>query len=241
MAMDLSQAEYWKQAWVRHLEAYLAAPPRCGYWLASQFPCSRLRILEIAGGSCRDSRHLATLGGDVVGSDFEQETLDHLARRFPDSRLKLQREDAFALSLPSKSVDLSFHNGFWICFRDDERLCALIREQARVTRRHMVALVHNRENQALVRSFGERARNDALYDVRFFQRDELAPLLHQAGIRYRALRLFKFGGRIDVLYSRRLRGLPNPFVRLAPLVVPRLYEGLSWREAERIACVVELE
>jgi hypothetical protein len=240
MKDHLIQAEFWEGSWARHMEEYLAAPPRCGYWLAARFPDSRLGVLEIAGGSCRDSRYLAERGYDAIGSDFEPRTLDFLARRFPGSPLKLRREDAFALSLPDRSIDLTFHNGFWICFSDDDVLRRLICEQARVTRQHMVAIVHNTENAENRRIFRERAKTDPLYDVRFFHAEEIEALIRSAGIGFRSLRLYKFGGRIDGLLKRRLRGLPNPLAPFAPAMIPFLYEGQSWPETERIACVVDL-
>jgi len=48
---------FWSDAWVRHIESYLAAPPRCGIWLMTNYGKNH-SILECAGGSCRDSRYL---------------------------------------------------------------------------------------------------------------------------------------------------------------------------------------
>ena len=53
---------FWEDAWVRHLEQYLSTPPRAGLWLAARFPLAAWRVLELAGGSCRDSRYLAEQG-----------------------------------------------------------------------------------------------------------------------------------------------------------------------------------
>lgn len=234
MHEPLQQQAFWEDAWVRHLEQYLATPPRAGLWLAARFPLAGWRVLEIAGGSCRDSRHLAERGVDAIGSDFDQKTLDYLAQRFPASPLKLAREDASALSLPDAAVDLSVHNGFWILFGDDARIAALLREQARVTRRVLVALVHNADNPRVVAAFSRKAKTDPLYDIRFFRRDELPALVHAAGVRFRHLRLEKFGGPVD-----RLLALPGPPGRWARAVVPRLYRWLPWSQVERIALVLE--
>lgn len=231
----LQQQGFWEQAWVRHLEQYLQAPPRAGLWLASRFALAGWRVLEIAGGSCRDSRHLAERGVDAIGSDFDQKTLDYLAQRFPNSPLRLAREDAAALSLPDRSVDLSVHNGFWVLFADDARIVALLREQARVTRRVLVALVHNADNPRLVQAFRRKAASDPLYDIRFFRRGELASLVAAAGLRPRALHIEKFGGPVD-----RLLGWPGVLGAAARVLVPRLYRLLPWRYVERVALVVEL-
>jgi SAM-dependent methyltransferase len=235
-----SQAEYWQDAWVRHIDAYLAAPPRCGYWVAATFGRERPTVLEIAGGSCRDSRFLAERSWDAVGTDFEQRTLDYLRYRFPASRLRLEREDAFRLSLRDKSVDLTFHNGFWVLFRDDNKIHALLQEQARVTRKYVVALMHNAENAQLAGSFGRLSQRDSLYDIRFFHRDEIRDLVNASGLRYKSLALHKFGGRMDVFFGPHLKGLRNPLRPVARHFVPRLYPYQSWQETERIACVIEL-
>jgi len=226
---------FWEEAWVRHLEQYLVTPPRAGLWLRSRFALQGWRVLEIAGGSCRDSRYLAEQGIDAIGSDFDQKTLDYLAQRFPNSPLTLAREDAAAMSLPDRSVDLSVHNGFWVLFSDDVRIVALLREQARVTRRVLVALVHNADNLRVVAAFARKAKTDPLYDIRFFRRAELVPLVQAAGLTPRALHIEKFGGPVD-----RLLALPGVFGRIARAVVPRLYRFLPWSHVERIALVLEL-
>ncbi|MFN0186995.1 MAG: class I SAM-dependent methyltransferase [Aquabacterium sp.] len=233
----LAQQAFWEQAWVRHLEAYLAQPPRAGLWLVARFGLPRLRgwtVLELAGGSCRDARHLARLGVRAIGSDFDQRTLDYLAQRFPGDALTLQREDAAALSLADGAVDLSLHNGFWVLFSDDDRIAALLREQARVTRGVLVALVHNAGNPRQRAAFARKAQDDPLYDIRFFTPDELLALVAASGIAAARVRIEKFGGPID-----RLLRLPGPFRRPMQWLVPRLYRWLPWRQVERIALVIE--
>jgi SAM-dependent methyltransferase len=232
----LQRQGFWEEAWVRHLEQYLAAPPRAGLWLHRRFPMLRhWSVLEIAGGSCRDSRYLAEMGVRATGSDFDQKTLDYLAQRFPGSPLALKREDAATLSLPDQAVDLTVHNGFWVLFGDDVQVAALLREQARVTRRVLVALVHNADNPRQVAAFERKAKADPLYDIRFFRRSELSPLVQSAGLRPVRMTIEKFGGPVD-----RLLTLPGAWGRLARQVVPRLYRWLPWRHVERIALVLEL-
>lgn len=241
MSNHLSSESFWQDAWMLHIEAYLTAPPRCGYWLAAMFPDKRLRIIEIACGSGRDSRYLAVRGYAASGTDFDGQTLDYLSRRFPDSPLQLYREDAFGFSFPDKSFDLSFSNGFWVCFRDDRQLHLLIREQERITRRYLIALVHNAENDALIAQFREKGKSDPLYDVRFFHRDELRRIIDSSGIRYKRIEFRKFGGPVDLLYATRIKRMPNLLKGVAHHIVPRLYRLQSWKSTERIACIVELE
>lgn len=234
MVHDMQSQRFWENAWVRHLEQYLATPPRAGMWLAARFPLAGWSVLEIAGGSCRDSRYLADQGVDAMGSDFDQKTLDYLRQRFPNSPLKLMREDALQLSLPDAAVDLSMHNGFWVLIADDAKIVALLREQARVTRRVLVAMVHNADNPRVVSAFARKARTDPLYDIRFFRRTELPALVRAADLHPRAIRIEKFGGPVD-----RMLALPGPLGRWAAALVPCLYRFVPWRFVERVALVIE--
>lgn len=234
MNPELQAQGFWEEAWTRHVEGYLKAPPRAGMWLRWRFALRPWRVLEIAGGSCRDSRHLAEHGVAAVGTDFDAKTLAYLAHRFPSSPLPLQREDASALSFADRSFDLSFHNGFWVLFDDDARILALLREQARVTRRAVVALVHNAENGELRTRFARQAASDALYDIRFFSRDDLARLVRAAGVEAQAVRFEKFGGPVDSLLA-----LPGALAAPASWLVPRLYRFVPWSRVERIALVIE--
>ena len=236
MHEGLQRQGFWEEAWVRHLEQYLAAPPRAGLWLRWRFPLPPWSVLEIAGGSCRDSRYLAEQGVPATGSDFDQKTLDYLRQRFPGSPLALKREDAAALALPDRAFDLTVHNGFWVLFGDDARIGALLREQARVTRRVLVALVHNADNPRQVAAFARKAVSDPLYDIRFFRRGELLPLVQAAGLRPSRVTIEKFGGPVD-----RLLALPGAWGRVARRLVPRLYRWLPWQHVERLALVLEFK
>lgn len=235
MNEQLQRKSFWEDAWTRHIEQYLSTSPRTGFWLEHHFPVRDWRVLEIAGGSCRDSRYLAEQGVDAIGSDFDQKTLDYLIERFPNSPLKLAREDASALSFPDKNLDLTIHNGFWVLFSDDTKIAALLREQARVTRHVLIALVHNAENPRIVAAFANKARIDPLYDIRFFHRAEILDLAKAADLVNHRVRLEKFGGPID-----RLLSLPAGLGFVAKMIVPRLYRFLPWRYVERIALVIEL-
>ncbi len=241
MSGHFSSESYWAGAWLRHLETYLAAAPRCGYWLAAMFPDKKLTFIEIACGSARDSRYLAEKGYSAVAIDFDSQTIEYLKRRFPNSPLQLFREDAFKLSFPDKSFDVSFSNGFWVLFWNDHEICRLLREQARVTRRYCVTLVHNARNARLIKDFTRKADTDSLYGIRFFQVGELRRIVDSSGVKYKTLRFSKFGGPVDLLYSSRIAGVPNPLKRIAPGIVPRLYRLQSWRNTERIACLIELD
>lgn len=241
MSKIMEVEDYWSDAWTRHVEAYLATAPRFGYWLARRYPKALgYSFMEIAGGSCRDSQHLAETGFNAVGTDFDEKTLDYLRKRFPDAAGRTRREDAFAFALDDSSVDVTFSNGFWVLFEDDEKVLALLREQVRVSRRHAVFSLQNSENPGLIRQFAAKARTDNLYDIRFYGRDEIVDLVQRSGVTYKSLSLRKFGGIIDILYQPRIKGLPNPFSRIAHQIVPHLYALFPWSRTERVVCILDL-
>jgi len=225
---------FWSEVWSRYLETYLNAPPRCGFWISSFFS-KRYSILEIAAGSCRDSIYLSSIGYNVVALDFDSKTLNYLAKRFTNLPLLFVVGDAFALPFENKSFDISFSNGFWICFDDNHSLHLLIREQARVTKKYLITFVHNMDNEFLMKLFREKSLHDPLYNIRFFTRNELVKIVKESGVSFRSISFYKFGGPADLLYS--LKSLRF----IARLFVPKIYKLQPWRVTERIACVVELE
>jgi len=233
------RVQFWTDAWSRHLETYLDAVPRTGIWLERMIGGAP-KTLELAGGSCRDSRYLFQRGWDATGSDFDDKTLAYLRQRFAALRHPLLQLDAFATGLPDRAFDLTFHNGFFVLFRDDAQIIALLREQARISRKAMVIVVHNALNQTLWKRFVRLAASDPIYDVRFFTPPEISGLVRQSGITFRKLEVRKFGGRADALYRARIKRLPNPIRGLARHLVPRLYSLQSWTQTERIAVIVRL-
>lgn len=240
MKREFSAEQFWADAWTRHIESYLRAPARVGYWIRTRFGLG-LSVLELAGGSCRDSRYLAEHGVHAIGSDFDQKTLNYLGKRFPGSPLALRREDAFAINMPDHAVDLVFSNGFWVLFDDDEQLRQLAREQARVARKWMIVIAHNSRNAAETQHFADLARSDPLYDIRFFTAEEIIEIVRSAGIPYKNIKVEKFGGMPDVMFRKTLKKFPNPLLSIAPMLVPHLYRFQGWERAERIACIVEFE
>lgn len=231
------QENFWSESWVKHIESYLAATPRCGIWLYSYFDLDNLTVLECAGGSCRDSRYLYENEINAHGTDYDEKTLNYLSSRFVESNFKVSKEDAFKFNMLDKSYDVSFHNGFWIYFTNDD-INKLIVEQARVTRKYIVALVHNIENKKLVLNFRKLAIDDDLYKIRFFHRNELKGIINNSGISYKSIRIEKFGGILDAcfLVSKKYPILDG----LIKFLVPKLYIFQPWGKVERIALVVEL-
>jgi hypothetical protein len=239
MTAAMEKENYWSQSWQNHIENYLSAPPRLANWLMYRFPSKDLSFIEIAGGSCRDTLELHAAGYNAQGADFDTQTLDYLRRRFPKDADIFVREDAFALSLPDKSRDISFSNGFWILFQDDDKIRQLVREQTRIASRFAIFICQNADCPGLVRQFADLAKTDDLYDIRFYQREEMRRLIDSSGIEYKSMTFNKFGGPTDLLYLKSIKGIPNPFEPLARQLCPRLYELQPWNRTQRIACIVE--
>jgi len=236
---SFENTDYWSDAWVRHIEKYLAAPPRCGIWLSQYFSDEALSFLECAGGSCRDARYLFKIKRESIGSDFDQKTLDFVNQKYSSSKFIVRNENAFALTFECNAIDIVFHNGFWVCFNEDSKISSLLKEQVRVSRKYAVALVHNVNNRDLFGRFKELSTIDDLYKVRFFDIDDLEAILKLSGIKSKDVKYEKFGGPVDRLYllEKRIPFL-SPIVRW---IVPRLYRYQPWNKVERIAMVVELD
>jgi hypothetical protein len=155
----------------------------------------------------RDANYLAAKGRRVIASDFTAELAEDPRLASSNPLLEIRVLDAFATGLADKAFDVSYHNGLWVYFQNDEQIHRLAREQARITRRYMVVTVHSAQNERLKASFASRAAEDPLYDVRFFTRDELFHLLKPYG----RTKMFPFGGPWDrqLLEGWRLGRLPS--------------------------------
>jgi ubiquinone/menaquinone biosynthesis C-methylase UbiE len=170
--------EFWSQKWKQHFTRYHAQVALQAYYLDFFLNDKNVKsILEIAAGSCRDTTQLNEWGYDAMGVDFSHECIEMAKRRFPRYQKKFVNMDAFRLNFSDKEFDVSFHNGFFICFHDNQDIKNLLQEQARVTKRFIICSVHNQMNTYLVDKFRRMSASDKLYDVRFFNPDEISSLL----------------------------------------------------------------
>jgi len=236
---EFADRNYWSEAWKRHIHTYLNSPPRTGHFLKHRMVAGAT-MLEIAGGSCRDSRMLAESGHFGAGSDFDVRTLQYLRHLYPDSKLPMLQADGFYLPFADSAFDVTFSNGFWVLYDQDQLLYQLLREQARVSRTSLWVIVHNRLNHRLREKFAELAQKDSMYNVRFFMPDEVCEIVARSGIAYRRIAMHKFGGTADLLYLSRISSIPNPLQRVAGRVAPLLYELQPWKVVERVAVEVVL-
>ncbi|HQU32325.1 MAG: class I SAM-dependent methyltransferase [Planctomycetia bacterium] len=237
----LINSDFWTDSWKSHLENYLSAPPRAGIFINTFLGTHFNSVLEIAAGSSRDSRYLSRCGFDATASDFCENTIGYLKNvRFPNDILKYSVEDARRLSFADNSFDLTFHNGFLICFKENETIFETLKEQERISKKYILFFVHNSSNKKLTKKFLTLSKKDKLYDVRFFSIDEVRTIVIDSGINIRSLTIKKFGGICDILYADKIKIFNNPFRRLSPRFVPHLYQFQKWNNTERIACIIEL-
>ena len=240
MSDELGDQDFWDRQWKRRIDRYLSAQPRTGLFIRHRFGSSCNKILELGGGSCRDSAYLAQKGYQCEATDLSPDAVSYLSSKFGSQNLEFSVQDAMNLSFADDSFELVFHNGLIVCFDSDEAVIEILREQRRVASRFALILAHNAENPTLVKQFSEIGETDPVFRIRFFSRDALRELMKKAGFDPSRITMEKFGGKLDVLAARKLKGVPNPFSNLTRRLIPSLYERQAWDQTERIACIAEL-
>jgi SAM-dependent methyltransferase len=229
----------WTGIWERHLDGYLAAPPRAGIAISQMLKGDFETVLEIACGSGRDSLFLARSGKAVTATDHNQEVISRLRGLFPhEPMIDFRVDSADALSFQKQQFDISFHNGFFGYFHDNTVIQSLLREQCRVTRKHVLFFVHNARNHNLETRFNVLSCHDPLYDLRFFTSEELLAIVKASSVNYLKIRIGKFGGPADILLSRKLRGVANPLCHLAQGQLNTLYALTPLSFAEKLVCQI---
>ncbi|MEX0642670.1 MAG: class I SAM-dependent methyltransferase [Pirellulales bacterium] len=226
--MPQNSQQFWAQTWSRHFDDYARNWGRQAYYLRFILHPDERQLLELGAGSFRDTVRLNQWGYDCLGTDFSDEAVARARRRYSDYAHCIHAMDATRLDVGDHSVDLSFHNGFFVLFDDDALIGRILAEQARVSRRRIVCTVHNALNRQQVERFRQLKQTDNLYDVRFFEPDEIRALLAPY---CRHVKLFPFGHR---LLDRSIRYLN----RIAPL--DWMYQRIRARDieqAERIMAV----
>ena len=99
------------------------------------------RALEIGTGTATMAALVSYAGVKVTSLDIEKPILDHgldTLRRL-HSPARLVQADAFHLPFPNQTFDVTFSQGFFEHFEDDE-IRALLHEQVRVARRVVLSV-----------------------------------------------------------------------------------------------------
>ncbi|WP_225783652.1 class I SAM-dependent methyltransferase [Xenophilus sp. Marseille-Q4582] len=172
-----SSSKDWDHKWADIFSHY-QQDLRHAYYIHAMLDAEENHVLELGAGSFRDMAELRRRGIDCEGMDFSPESVRLARKQFPEFSKAIHQMSAFEMSFDDKAFDVSYHNGFWVLF-EDSQIQTLAAEQARVTRHKLIATVHNAHNKQFLEYFDRLKVSDPLYDIRFFEMDEIFDLLRQ--------------------------------------------------------------
>ena len=167
----------WDMKWkdiFEHYQQHL----RHAHYIHAMLDARERHVLEIGAGSFRDMAELRRMGVDCEGIDFSRESVSLAKKQFPEFSDAIHQMSAFDMNFSDEAFDVSYHNGVWVLF-DDAQIKSLAVEQARITRHRMIATVHNAHNRNFADYFDRMKVDDSLYDIRFFEIDEVSDLMRQ--------------------------------------------------------------
>jgi len=173
--IGVTSQQEWDEKWAGIFDHY-QQDIRHAYYINAILNTNEKKLFEIAAGSFRDAGALNTWGLDCHGADFSAKSVELAKKQFPDWAEKISQQNAFGFSFADKTFDLSYSNGFWVLF-DDNDILKLAKEQARITKYRIVATVHNAHNRQFVEYFDKLKQNDPLYKIRFFEMEEITELM----------------------------------------------------------------
>lgn len=222
--------EDWDKEWEQIFDRY-QQDLRHAHYIRAVLEQADRRVLELAAGSFRDMALLNRLGVDCEGMDFSETSTQKARERFPEIASKIHAADAFALPFKDKQFDVSYHNGFWVLF-EDEPIHRLVQEQARISRRAIIATVHNAHNAQFKAYFERMARTDPLYAIRFLDSAFMSEVMRPLCRSVRIIPVGKAKKRHEDLLIRY--GLAHP--RLMRFWFDR-FASRHIDSAERLMCV----
>src|SRR5687768_6527394 len=113
--MRASTPRHWDDYWKKQddLDDAYSNEDRLIDALLAQTDPKGLKVLEVGGGSGRDSIRLAKMGAEVTVIDYVRSSLDVVARNAAkhDARIELIHGDALAMPFPEGTFDVVFHQG----------------------------------------------------------------------------------------------------------------------------------
>lgn len=171
----ITNPESWDEKWKDIFDHY-QQDLRHAYYIRAILEDREKKILELGAGSFRDVAALNNWGIDCDGIDYSPEAVARARKRYPNIKDKIFLGDCFNLEFRDKTYDMSYHNGFWGCYSNED-IIKLAKEQVRVTKFRIIATVHNAHNKAFVEYFNRMKQDDPLYGVRFFEIDEIKEIM----------------------------------------------------------------
>jgi SAM-dependent methyltransferase len=220
----LNSKEEWNSQWKKWFARYSKGNPRLGKWLVEKYPILESKTLEIGAGSGRESLYLASFAKSVTCVDFAPEAVSLLKNSGLPENVSALQADASNLPFPDLNFDLTFHKGVWVLFSDNLRIQDFLREQLRVTNKIALAIVQNSLNTRQVKEAKEKAKSDPLFNIRFFDPQELEDIgetvIRELGDKFR-IRVLKYG---NPNLSKRLAWLG----RFGEIMSSKIYKYLPW-------------
>ena len=227
----------WAESWKKHLSEYSSGIPRTGIFIKSYVKGIKTS-LELGCGSARDSIMLALKGIDVTASDYEPSLIEALKEMHKDKNVVFSVVDAFDTKFKPDFFDLVFHNGLYVLFNDNE-IVSMLKEHARISAKYLLILVHNGKNLQQKKLFAKKAETDPVFNIKFFEIENLKKLLQLSDLHYKKVEFYKFGGKADIFFSKKLKGVPNILYPIREKIIPKLYQLQTWKKTERIALLIK--
>ena len=231
---------HWEGTQEGHLKKYVKFFPRTGNFIARYFKEIE-SCIEIGCFSARDSRFLIekTPGLRAVGFDREKSIVDELNNLYPGKNISYVQGDAFSLPFKDNEFDVVFHNGL-LGYFDDSEIEKLLAEHIRVAKKYVITFNHNAANQKLQNVFSEKAKNDPVFGLRFFEPNYINNLINPLDYGIKKVEVLKFGHRYDTFLRKKIKGIPNPFVNLFAKELPFSYQSKPWSKIERSVTIFYL-
>lgn len=229
----------WSKSWEARLSEYSSGIPRTGIFIKSYLKHIKTS-LELGCGSARDSIMLSSKGLEVTASDYEPTLINALKDINKDKNVVFSVVDASKTGFKDNSYDLVFHNGLFIYFNDNE-IVSMLKEHSRISAKYLLIIVHNGKNQRQKDIFAKKGETDPVYNISFFDVERLKKLLQLSEVKNKSVKFYKFGGKADILYGKKIKSLPNFLYPFREKIIPRLYQFQRWEKTERIACLVKFE
>jgi ubiquinone/menaquinone biosynthesis C-methylase UbiE len=236
----LQQKEWWDNKWKSIFESY-QHDLRVGHYINALRNDNETNILELGAGSFRDTNQLSKFGLQVNANDFSQTSVDLAKTTFPLLKDKIKQMDAFNLSYSDKSFDLSFHNGLWVYYNEEE-IDRLLKEQIRVTKHRVITIVHNDHNISFKEYFRTKIETgDDLFNIKFYQVDEIKRILEKQCKNVIVIPIGKAYSAYEDLLIKDYISKGETYTNKEELKNMLLEPGLKYLESsERLLCIGEI-
>lgn len=234
---ELQSTEYWNAVWDKYFDHY-QQDPRHAYYINAFLNDDEDKILEIAAGSFRDFNALNNAGRNCYAFDYSEYAVNKAKKLFPQYQDKISLQNAFSTTYRDKEFDFTYHNGFWVCF-DDEQILQLAKEQIRITKKLFAFTLHNGHNQEFIRYFDTLKKNDKLYDIRFFTMDDVYKITDELGIKRENIRIYPVGKYKKFYEDALILSGKTDAETIRKCIEEQKFDTLE--KSERLLCIVQLQ